>query len=266
MKRRGMILVTLSLVLGLAAAWGANRWVQGRLAEDVADTDSVRVVAAALSIPYGTKVQERQLRWISLEPQDVPEAAVTELAEAEGKVATVDIEPGELLLSTRLADHAGGSTLAALVKESMRAITIRVDDVVGVAGFLLPGNYVDVVSSRMDVKTRRAVTETVLNNLKVLAVDQTASADSSEPVIVRAVTLEVTPAQSEVLVKAKQEGAIQLTLRNPREVHVAEAPKVEKKKAAPVSAPPPPTRRWTPSSTEVEIIRGTRIDKTKAKI
>jgi pilus assembly protein CpaB len=261
MKRRGTVLVLLSLALGLSAAWGANEWVQGRLSEDGGDADVARVVAAALSIPYGTKIEARHVRLIDLPPDGVPDAAVMRLENAVGKVATIDIERGELLLASRLADHTGGSTLAALVKESMRAITVRVDDVVGVAGFLLPGNYVDVVASRLDRQTRRATTETVLRNLKVLAVDQTASTDGNEPVIVRAVTLEVTPAESEVLIKAKEEGTIQLTLRNPNEVYVAEAP--EPKKAAPV---PAPRRVFAPTSTEVQIIRGTRVDKTKINI
>ena len=261
MKRRGTVLVLLSLVLGLTAAWGANKWVQGRLADD--DGNATRVAAAALAIPYGTKIDQRHVRMVELSPDGVPDAAVMKLDDAVGKVATMDIERGELLLATRLADHAGGSTLSALVQESMRAITVRVDDVVGVAGFLLPGNFVDVVSSRMDRQSRRAITETILRNIKVLAVDQTAATDHNEPVIVRAVTLEVTPAQSETLVKAKQEGAIQLTLRNPKEIHVAEAPKEEPKKAAPL---PAPRRVWTPTSTDVEIIRGTRVDRTKAKI
>jgi pilus assembly protein CpaB len=257
------VLVLLSLVLGLAAAWGANNWVKGQLSGEGADANVARVVAAALAIPYGTKIEQRHLRMIELPPDGVPDAAVADLAAAVGKVATIDIERGELLLASRLAEHGGGSTLAALVNESMRAITVRVDDVVGVAGFLLPGNYVDVLASRLDRSTRRATTETILRNLKVLAVDQTASTDKNEPVIVRAVTLEVTPGQSEALVKAKEEGTIQLTLRNPNEVQVAEAPKAEPKKAAPL---PAPKRTWRPTSTEVQIIRGTVVDKTKAKI
>lgn len=263
MKRRGMMLVLLSLALGLTAAWGANRWMQGQLA-DTGD-NATRVVAAALSIPYGTKIEKRHVRLVELSPDGVPDAAILQLDGAVGKVATMDIERGELLLGSRLADHVGGSTLAALVEESKRAITVRVDDVVGVAGFLLPGNYVDVVSARMDRQSRRAITETILRSIKVLAVDQTAATNQNDPVVVRAVTLEVTPAQSETLVKAKQEGSIQLTLRNPKELHVAEAPKAEPKKAAPLPAPAP-RRNRTPTSADVEIIRGTRVDKTRAKI
>jgi pilus assembly protein CpaB len=133
---------------------------------------------------------------------------------------------------------------------------VRVDDVVGVAGFLLPGNRVDVLASRIDNQTRRAVTDTILKNLKVLAVDQTASTDKNEPVIVRAVTLEMTPPQSEILIKAKEEGTIQLTLRNPlapEELVVEEAPKPA---PIPVVRPPPPR---PPPDPTVTVIRGTAV-------
>ena len=263
MKRRGTVLVLLSLAMGLVAAWGANSWVKGRIAGGSDNGDVTKIVAAAMEIPYGTKIEDRHVRLIEMPADGVPEDALLTLEDAIDKVATLEIQRGEVLLSGRLADHSAGSTLAALVGENMRAITVRVDDVVGVAGFLLPGNAVDVVSARLDMRTKRATTETILQNIKVLAVDQKASTDENEPVIVRAVTLEVTPTQSETLVKAREEGSIQLTLRNPAEVQVAEIPQVAPRKAAPK---PAPRRAWKPSSAEVQIIRGTHVDKTKAKI
>jgi pilus assembly protein CpaB len=144
----------------------------------------------------------------------------------------------------------------------MRAITVRVDDVIGVGGFLLPGNTVDILASRKD--NQRAVTETILKNIKVLAVDQTANANENEPVIVRAVTLEMTPAQAEVVVKARTEGTIQLTLRNPEAFEVVEP--------EPEAAPPPvrvvaaaPRPRPVSRDTTVTVIRGTAVEQTKTK-
>ena len=120
-----------------------------------------------------------------------------------------------MLLKERFTKSGAGSTLAALIRPDMRAMTVRVDDVVGVAGFLLPGNRVDVVAARKHAGNDRAITETILFDINVLAVDQTSSQDKNEPVVVRAVTLEMTPQQAEVLVRAREEGRIQLTLRNP---------------------------------------------------
>jgi pilus assembly protein CpaB len=264
MKRRGWVLVVLSLGLGALSAWGANNWVKAQLSGDDG-VNGEQVVVAAMDIPYGTKVEGRHVGVISMPIGSAPQNAFREQAAIEGKVATMDIARGEILLGERFADHDGGSTLAALVGQNMRAVTVRVDDVVGVAGFLLPGNRVDVVASRLDQRTRLATTETILTNLKVLAVDQTASTDKNEPVIVRAVTLEMKPEQSEAIVKAKEEGTIQLTLRNPNDksmpvVKVPEAPTPTPVVVtrAPVSSGPP--------HTVVTIIRGTHVDSTKAKL
>jgi pilus assembly protein CpaB len=181
------------------------------------------------------------------------------LEEVEGKVAKAEILRGEFLLEGRVTEHDEGSTLAALVEQKKRAITVRVDDVVGVAGFLLPGNNVDVLASRLERGSRRAITETILTNIKVLAVDQTARTDDSDPVVVRAVTLEVSPKQAEILVARMEEGTIQLTLRNPLEEIVAQEP------AKPAVKRAPRVRR-PPTDTTIIVIKGTKVEKTKVKI
>jgi pilus assembly protein CpaB len=261
-KRRGTVLVILSLILGAGAAWAANAWVQQRLSRDTDMTFDV-VIGAATAIPYGTKVEGRHLRTMEVTKDSAPENAFRTVEEVEGKVATVAISRGEILLKDRFADHETGSTLAALVQENMRAVTVRVDDVVGVAGFLLPGNRVDVVATRMDRQSNRAFAETILRNLKVLAVDQTASTEQNDPVIVRAVTLELTPKQSEALVKAREEGSIQLTLRNPLDdQEVATAP--EPAPAPPPAAAPRPAPRAVVTGTSVTVIRGTQVATTRA--
>ena len=211
------------------------------------------------------KVESRHLRMVELPSDVVSNGSIAAVDDVVGMVSTVDIERGEILNLSRLAAHDQGSTLAALINENMRAITVRVDDVVGVAGFLLPGNHVDILSSRLDMRTKRATTQTILHNLKVLAVDQQASTNSDEPTVVRAVTLEMTPDQSEILVKAKEEGTIQLTLRNPLEKEtVAAAPKPAAKVAAPVRAPV--RTRSRPRSSTIQVIRGTRVNNEKARI
>jgi len=259
-KRRGLILVVLSLFMAAGAAWVANRWVDGQLVSAAnAEPNTQLVVAAAISIPFATKVEGRHLRMIEVPAGVMPEGAYATIEDVEGKVSTTSISRGEILVSERFVEHTRGSTLAALVKENMRAITVRVNDVVGVAGFLLPGNSVDILASRR-VK-QRAVTETILRDIKVLAVDQTASPDKNEPVIVRAVTLEMTPKQAEKLVNARTEGSIQLTLRNPNDEYMEPAPVVAKPAPRSVKrAAPRPS-----NATTVEIIRGTTTRKEKTK-
>jgi len=258
-KKRGLMLVAMSLVLGLGAAFVANNMLQNQAAE-TADNNSQQVAMAAMAIPYGTKLEKRHVKMVALPNDSVPPGAVRTLEDLEGKIARAEILSGELLLKGRLADHDEGSTLAALVEEKKRAITVRVDDVIGVAGFLLPGNQVDVLASRLERGSRRAVTETILTNVKVLAVDQTARTDENDPVVVRAVTLEVSPKQAEILVARGEEGTIQLTLRNPLDHLVAkEEPKPAPKKVA---------RKVSraPTNTTITLIKGTRVEKTKVKI
>jgi pilus assembly protein CpaB len=254
-RKRGLLLLTLSLVLGLSAAMVARGWVTEQAAKEKADIATV--VAASMAMPFGTKVEERHLKIIEMPKDSAPPGSFAIKEEVIDKVTTQKIVSGEILMKARFVDQGEGSTLAALVAKNMRAFTVRVDDVIGVAGFLLPGNRVDVVSARKE--GRRAITDTILRNIEVLAVDQTASTNDNEPVIVRAVTLQVTPDQAETLVKGREEGSIQLTLRNPLEEEeiieeeiVAPKPKVAIRKTRP---------RTQPST--VTIIRGTNVSETK---
>jgi pilus assembly protein CpaB len=264
LKRRGFKLILLSLALAVGAAWVARGWVQARLNTGKPDA-GMQVVVAATEIPFGITVEARHLRVITL-PTGAPIGEhFSKPDEVVGLVALQKVLSGEILLKQQFASHAAGSTLAALLTPQNRAITVRVDDVVGVAGFLLPGNHVDVVEARM--VNDRAVTQTVLRDLDVLAVDQTDSRDKDSPVVVRAVTLEVTPPQAEVLVKAQTEGRIQLTLRSPNATNDSEPLTVE-------SPPPPPKvilrRVRTRISARrdegdaVTIIRGTNVERTHA--
>jgi pilus assembly protein CpaB len=264
-KRRGTFLVFVSLLMGIAAAWAANSWVKTRIGPDArqaVETDTV--MAAAMDIPYGTKVEARHVKVLTLPKGTAPENALREAAQVEGTVATTDILRGEILMKDRFAEHGTGSTLAALIEKGMRAVTVRVDDVIGVAGFLLPGNRVDVLASRLDSRTQRATTETILKNLKVLAVDQTAQTDKHDPVVVRAVTLEMRPDDSEKLVKAKAEGTIQLALRNPLADDEAVASEPDPEPVAKPVVRRAPVRRASPAPT-ITVIRGTTVDTTKSK-
>jgi pilus assembly protein CpaB len=246
------MLIVLSLVLATGAAWVANQWVQARTAiPGVQRTPTTTVVVAAMDLPFGTKVEARHLSTIQMLRGSEPSGAYNKLADVEGKVARAALLRGEILLEGRFADQGNGSTLAAVVEKDMRAVSVRVDDVVGVAGFLLPGNRVDVLGSR-DLSGHESQTETILENVRVLAVDQTAATEKNEPVVVRAVTLEVTPPQAEVLVKWKEQGSIQLTLRNPLDEKVQ--PRVEK-----VAEAPKPVPKAAPRAPTVTVIRGTDV-------
>lgn len=259
-KGRTLVLFGIALSLGIGAAMLANNWLLKRTVPTAHAIATTPVVVASKKIPFGQKIEGAHVKAIAMPVESVPKGVFNEPAEVEGLVAKQALLPGEILFQERVAEHLDGSTLASIVSPNMRAVTVRVNDVIGVGGFLLPGNHVDVLSARKINK--RVTTKTLLQNIKVLAVDQKASPDKNEPAIVRAVTLETSPKQSEILVKAREEGSLQLTLRNPLDDRVI-APKKEKKKPRKRTVrvkPPPP-----PELPTVTIIRGTAVQETKVE-
>ncbi len=254
-------LFIVALFLGVAATWAANRWIQNRLLpSENNQADTATVVVAALDIPFGQKIELAHVTTINWPKNSVPKGVFSDLEQVNGKITNQKVLKGELLLDKRIVDEASGSTLSAMVAPGKRAITVRVNDVIGVAGFLLPGNRVDVLASRKD-KSRRAYTDIILENLKVLAVDQTATTERDKPVVVRAVTLEMDPKEAEKLVKATEEGSVQLALRNPLD----ESEILTRTVSAPKKAIKYKKRSKSKRSS-VTVIRGTTVNVSKVKL
>ncbi|NRB38775.1 MAG: Flp pilus assembly protein CpaB [Pseudomonadales bacterium] len=249
-KGRTLSLILIAGVMASGAAWVANEWVIKRNAPIVQEikVEEQLVAIALIDIPLGTKVEEQHVKLISFPKDYVPEGTYESTDLVIGMIAKSDILPEDILREGRFSEHDEGTALASLIEENMRAITVRVDDVIGVGGFLLPGNHVDILATRK--VNKRTYTKTVLEVIKILAVDQTARTNDNDPVIVRAVTLEVSPRQAEIVVNSRNEGTIQLSLRNPNDVYVmavkAKPKKIRKKKVT----PPKPT---------ITVIRGTSV-------
>ncbi|MDA7085789.1 Flp pilus assembly protein CpaB [Pseudomonas sp. SA3-5] len=271
MNSRTLVLIALSLILGLGAAFMANNWLSARL--NAAPDDNMKnVVVATLEIPFGQMVEAQHVTLVRMPQATVPDDAFDATDKVVGQIATFAMLRGDIVRGARLAEHLGGSTLASLIDKDKRAISVRVDDVVGVGGFLLPGNRVDVLATKKVGNNNNAEAETILEDLRVLAVDQTASTDKTQPVVVRAVTLEMTPEETEILVKAQTEGKLQLALRNPLDNQKKPLPPVEEAVAmaapAPVlQAPKRVVRRSSSgSSAGVTIIRGIDVQATKVQL
>ncbi len=214
MSLRFFLILTIALLLATGSAWMAYQWISnsGKKAINPSTTTiPVRsVVVAAENINFGTKLEQSQLKKIEWPSSSIPDEAFQDINQLIGRIATRRFVANEIFLQQNVRKHLGGSTLSALIAKGMRAISVRVNDVVGVAGFILPGNSVDIVASQ-----KKGKTHTLLRSIKVLAVDQEASPDKEKPAVVRALTLEVTPKQAEILVAASQKGTLQFTLRNP---------------------------------------------------
>ncbi|MGL4827667.1 MAG: Flp pilus assembly protein CpaB [Vibrio sp.] len=244
-----LLLFLLSILFGLAAVFFAKQWMDKQMTpqQQVEVVEREPVVVAAIEILVGSVIEPQHLTTKLLEKSWRDASQFSDPKQVIGQIVASSIYPGEIIYQQRLTAAGEGSALAALIPEKMRAITIRVNDVIGVAGFLLPGNRVDVLNT-VSYSKGSATTSTVLKDIKVLAVDQTARSTENKPIIVRAVTLEVTPEQAEKLLSAQSKGEIQLTLRNPHE---------PEEKVAAVSP-----RYVAPS---VTIIKGTESSKVQVK-
>jgi len=254
---KAITLLLLSVGFGSGASIYAKNWLQSQQGTTDEIQNTTQVIVAAREIPHGQIIEESHLRVVAWPADAVPEGVFETKAELVGLLVNQTALTGDLILEARVVEKLEGSRLSALIAPHKRAITVRVDDVNGVAGFLLPGNRVDVLATRL--VDRRAKTRTLLQDIKVLAIDQKASPDKDDPVVVRAVTLEANLDEAGKLSAATTEGRIQLVLRNPedRTVQYEEIPepKLVKKQVQP-----------TTSSRDITIIRGTSIDRTKIKL
>ncbi|TBW54353.1 Flp pilus assembly protein CpaB [Marinobacter halodurans] len=256
-------MLTFALAMGLAAAFVAKGWALKRLTVSK-DDEGTPVVVAAMQIPFGKKLEKTDLRVTSMPAHLVPATAYNDLESLDGTVATGTIYADEIVMKEKVTEFGGGSALSAVIEPNKRAVTVRVNDVIGVAGFLMPGNRVDVVAAKPEGNHRKYKTETLLEDIKVLAVDQTASPEKDKPVIVRAVTLELSPKEAERLVRATQEGMVQLALRNPLDNSRKPEPKPEVVAKAPEPKPAP--KRIVSRSQRVTVIRGTDVSTSRVSM
>jgi pilus assembly protein CpaB len=254
LTNRTLVLFTVALLLAILAVFIARRWVETLQPGAVPQAQTVPVVVAALEIPYLQKINASQVKTIDWPKDSAPSNGLSDPAQVIGKISTQTVYPGEIILDQRLRDHLGGSPLAMVIEPNMRAVAVRVNDVSGVGGFLLPGNRVDVLASRKAQGSDTVRTETIIQDLKVLAVDQEASQDKDKPVVVKSVTLEMTPAQAEIVVKADEEGSLQLALRNPTDQKVWA-------QAKPAEPPKPPAtlvaKAAVPAIHPITVLKGT---------
>lgn len=204
-----LVMLVIALGLGGMAAWLANSMLQSQV-DKVTAVNTTPVVVATTDIPYAARIQPIHVKVVQWPTESLPQGVFATTEEVVGKVVERTFESGTPLLRQKIKDHLGGSTLSAMITQGRRAMSVPVNDVTGVAGFVLPGNKVDIISSRQD-----GGSFILLDNVKVLAIDQEASPEKDKPAVVRALTLEVTPEDAEVLAKALQQGALRFTLRNP---------------------------------------------------
>lgn len=181
--------------------------------------DMMKIVVANNNLGLGAKVAESDLRVAEVAPQDVPTGAFTKPSELVGRGVIVPIVKNEAVLSSKLAPEKAGTGLPSIIPPGMRAVSVRVNDVISVAGFVVPGTRVDVLLTGNPggrANPGEDVTTTALENIEVLAADQKLERqDGGKPQPVAVITLLVTPEDAEKLTLAASGGHVQLALRNP---------------------------------------------------
>lgn len=212
-RTRLLMIGALALVAGLLAALYVYRNLQ---AKSGPPPDMAQVMVAANDLQVGARVEERDIRVIQISASDLPQGAPRKKADVIGHGVIIPISKGEFILPNRLAGENAGAGLPALIPPGMRAVSVRVNEVVSVAGFVTPGTRVDVLLTGSPSGAGEQQTTTVLQNVAVLASGHTLERTSTgEAQNTAVITLLVTPDDAQRLTLAAKEGTIQLALRNP---------------------------------------------------
>jgi pilus assembly protein CpaB len=215
-NKRFLVVLVGALVFGLLAAVSVSRY----LSSNQALAKSLNKVAVAkVAIPLGTKIIPEQIMLVQFPKESMPDGTFDNLEKLAGRVAVVNIAAREPITESRLASHGTAAGLSAVIPEGYRAMTVKVDDVVGISGFIMPGTLVDVVvviTPEESTNGRGPISKIVLQNIKVLANGQNIDKPENERDAnsVKAVTLQVTPEEAEKLALASSEGRLQLVMRN----------------------------------------------------
>lgn len=223
MRLNSFMMLVLAIIFGGAAVVIANIWLTDQNQPKVATAPAVieelsTIVVAAKDFSFGEPLQTETLREISWPKASVPDGAFAKISEltAEGRrVALTSISANEPILKWKISGAGGRASLAATVTAGMRAVAVRVNDVVGVAGFVLPGDRVDLIYIRTQVKqdSESPSTDVLIQNARVLAVDQSADEKNDKPVLAAVVTVEVSTLDAQKLALAQSTGSISLSLR-----------------------------------------------------
>ena len=274
-KYSTFIALGLAVLCGALAVWLTSQWLQAQAAEgQLAAKDAIpmtQIVIAAQDLEIGTLLGADNLKLADWPQSNVPKGAFDNIEAVAGRIAVTRLPAGGPLQAAELAEPGSGAGLVALIPPGRRAMSIKVDEVSGVAGFILPNTYVDVISvnNKSNRETREA--QTILKKIKVLAIAQETTTDKGKAKIVKSVTLELLPKEAETLALHSILGSIHLILRNPLEKLgdelaaevapvVAKRPRVAKAKPQlkVEAVSPPAPQPAAPAGYSVEVIKGSK--------
>jgi len=213
-----VVIIGIGVVFAAVAGFMTLGFLKGQSSEPTqANLDTVPVVVAADTISRGQVVEEDLVKLVDWPTDSVPEGAFRTVSDAVGKLARTEIYADDLLTAAKFLDTKAPSILSMLIPTGRRAISIKVNEVTGISGFVAPGSHVDVLLTVVGDDEDPAKTRIVLQDTEVLAIAQSIEQRDSRPVVVNTVTLNVNPREAETLTLASNEGSLHLELRNDRD-------------------------------------------------
>ena len=250
MRTSTVIILAVAIAMGGSAAYLTRSWLKDQTSAAVQPAGTI--VVAAESLAYGTAMTPDNVVEIPWFSNTLPEGAFAikdDLLNGGRRVVLSPLKRGEPVLRSKITGPGQRASLASLLDEGKRAVTVSVDDVRGVAGFVLPGDFVDIVIIADDGSPKRqSYSDILLEHVKVLAIDQVASEGEGQPTVAKAVTVEVTKEQAQKILLATNIGKLSLILARPVESKPDPNQRVSEKDIGrtrpepvrPPPAPPPP--------------------------
>lgn len=228
MRTSTIVMIAFAVLFGLLAVFVAQSWLNSATEQRMRSLEANKkplntttIVVASKPLRFGNELTAAQLSEAPWPAASLPAGSFSKIADVlQGgkRVALTAIEPNEPVLSTKITGPGQRATLSATLRDGLKAATVRVNDIDGVGGFVLPGDHVDVALTRQVDKTN-ASTEIVLQNVRVLAIDQIADDRTDKPAVVKAVTLEVDVVGAQKLSLAASIGSMSLMLRKAGEAN-----------------------------------------------
>lgn len=230
MNRRFLIALAGAVVFGLLAIFLAQKYVSTRVTQQMAAQETTVVMANA-DIPIGTTINDQQVSIKRYKGDLVPADAMRDIKAVVGRVAYSDISAKTVVMAKQLAGLGAQPGLPGIVTEGMRSVSVRVDEASGVAGFIAPGTYVDVIAiMNPQLEGAKAVSKVILQKVRVLAGgQQMETKKDGKPALVNTVTLELNPSQAEKVKLAESEGKLQLSIRNATDQELPKTPGATKR-------------------------------------
>jgi pilus assembly protein CpaB len=250
MRSRIFAVLAIAILAGGGLAYGTYNFMQNQPVKTV-DTPTQPVVVAAADLQIGAEVKKEDVTVVNFPAGQAPQGSFSKPSDVIGRGLIVPVVTHEPILAAKLASKEAGIGLPPVIPEGMRAVSVRVNEVIGVAGYVLPGTRVDVVATASPTMDKTDTTsKLILSNVQVLTAGtrMEQDAEKGKPVQVTVVTLLVTPEQSERLALASTEGKIQLALRNPLDQGAPSTPGIKTAALVGTAKAPAPVRQVASSA------------------